>query len=245
MNSKTIVGFIVLFLLFIVSCSSQSSSMQTPIFTASQNITNSPIATATLNFTFTPSATLSSEDITATAVYPTVLMRMQTQEHYMFTAVPATMEARNVKCKEGFVVEIYMEVTRYSNNEWTLFTCSPVPENKKDKYIPGIVDYSTRYTQLVKTDLSKTWTIQHSKFDYSIIDRPDALMNPFRWTSDGKYLYLFPRYYPGPSGFPASAFLHTHISSLYRINLENGYFELVLQSSEFVALAISPDDNFL
>jgi WD40 repeat protein len=112
-------------------------------------------------------------------------------------------------------------------------------------WTPGVVDYGTRYTQLVKTDLSKTWTIQHSVFDYSIIDRPDALMTPFKWTADGEYLYFYPRYYPGGSGFPQSAFLYTHINSLYRIKLETGEFELFLKRDQFRALAFSPNDQFL
>ena len=138
-----------------------------------------------------------------------------------------------------------MDVIRYSNDTWTLFTCSPVPVNKKDKWTPGVVDYGTRYTQLVKTDLSKTWTIQHNTFDYSIIDRPDALMVPYRWTADEKYLYLYPDSYPGGSGFPQSYFLYAYINDLYRINLGTGKFERFLKTDQFGDLAFSPNDQFL
>ena len=70
-------------------------------------------------------------------------------------------------------------------------------------------------------------------------------MTPYRWTADSKYLYLYPRYYPGSSGFPKSAHFHTLINSLYRINLKTGYFELVLPKDQFGVLEISPDDQYL
>lgn len=163
----------------------------------------------------------------------------------MFTEIPATLEARNVKCKDGFILEQGLDVIQASNDKWTLFTCSPQPQNQDKRWTPGVVDFGTRYTQIIKNDLSKTWTIQHSTFDYSIIDRPDALMIPYRWTADGKYLYLYPRYYPGGSGFPQSAFLNTHINSLYRINLETGKFTLFLKRDQFGAFALSPNDQLL
>ena len=170
---------------------------------------------------------------------------MQTQENYILVAAPATLEARNVKCKDGFVLELGLDVIRVSNDKWTLFTCSPKPKNKDNRWTPGIDDYGTRYTQITRTDLSQTWTIKHSTFDYSEINRPDALMSPFRWTANGKYLYLYPDSYPDKSGFPQSAALRTHISSLYRINLETGVFELVLRHDQFGAIALSPNDQFL
>lgn len=243
MKSKSTIGIIIIVIFILASCNSQPAVSQNPVLTLSPAPTNSPIPTPTI--TFTPSPTLSSAQETETAVHAEVVKAMQTQEYFMNVAAPATLQARNVKCKDGFVVERYLDIIRYSNDTWTLFTCSPVPINKKDKWTPGVVDYGTRYTQLVKTDLSKTWTIQHNTFDYSIIDRPDALMTPFRWTADGKHLYFYPSYYPGGSGFPQSAFLYTYINSLYRINLETGEFKLFLKRDQFGALAFSPNDKFL
>jgi hypothetical protein len=233
MKFKLTVSFGISFFLFLISCSSQSVVSQTPI------------PTATSNLTFTPSPTFSSAQVTETASYARFIEGKQTQEYFMFTEVPATLEARNAKCKDGFYLELPLDIIRYSNEKWTLFTCSPASQNKDDKWTPGVVDYGTRYTQIIKADLSKAWTIQHNTFDYSVIDRPDALMTPYRWTADGKYLYLYPYSYPGGSGFPQSAFLYTLISSLYRINLETGDFELVLRSDQFGALALSPNDQFL
>jgi hypothetical protein len=169
----------------------------------------------------------------------------QTQVYWVDTAVPATLEARNAKCKDGFYLELPLDVINNSNDSWTLITCSPKPQTEGDQWTPGVVDYGTRYTQIIKTDLSKTWTIQHNTFDYTFINRPDALMVPYRWTADGKYLYLYPRYYPGPDGFPFSAYLYTFIQDLYRINLETGDFEPVLRRDQFGALALSPDDQLL
>lgn len=245
MKFKFIASFTISSFLLLASCNSQPVISQTPIPAVKSTLTNSPIPIPTITLILTPSPTFSPAQITQTASYARFIEGKQTQEYFMFTEVPATLEARNVQCKDGFVIEQYLDIIRYSNDIWTLFTCSPVPANKKDMWTPGVVDYGTRYTQLVKSDLSKTWTIQHSTFDYSIIDRPDALMTPFRWTADGKFLYFYPRYYPGGSGFPQSAFLYTHINSLYRINLETGEFELFLKRDQFGALAFSPNDQFL
>lgn len=231
MKLKSIVCFPILFFFLLVSCNSQSSNSQSSVLLTTPTLTNSPNDTATMTFTPFPYATLPPEQ--ATEVY------------FGFTAVPATIEARGAKCKEGFTLEQGLYILDYSTDKWTLFTCSPVPTNKKDMWTPGVVDYSTRYTQLIKTDFSKTWTIQHSSFDYSIIDRPDALMTPFRWTADGKYLYFYPRYYPGGSGGPEFFFLRSFINDLFRINLETGEFELFLKKDEFGALAFSPNDQFL
>ena len=151
----------------------------------------------------------------------------------------------SVHCKDRFILEMYEDIQMMSNDIWTIFTCSPVPADSADKWTPGAVDFGKRYTQITKKDRSQTWVIEHNTFDYSIIDRPDALLIPLLWTKDGKYLYLFPLYYPGADGFPQSAFLFTHINSLYRINLETGNFELVLQRNQFGAFGISPDEQHL
>jgi hypothetical protein len=259
MKFKMNFSFVIFFLLFMVSCNSQHIAAPTPTLTIQPTIanspkptatikptiTNSPKPTATINSIVTPSPTLSSAQETEAAIHTRVAGIMQTQKYYMLTEMPATFEARNVKCKDGFVLEQGIEILQVSNDQWTLFTCSPLPKNIDDRWTPGVVDYGKRYTQITKNDLSQTWIIQHNTFDYSIIDRPDALLFPYRWTADGKYLYLFPTYYPGKSGLSQSGNLYTHISSLYRINLETGDFELVLRRDQFGALELSPDDQFL
>jgi hypothetical protein len=228
MKFKSIVGSAILSFFLLASCNSQSSITQTPSPITKSTLTNSPDGTTTINFKPTHYATLSPDD--ATEVY------------FRFTAIPATIQARGAKCKEGFELEQGLYVLDASTDQWTLFTCSPVPA---DRWTPGVVDFGTRYTQIIKTDLSKTWTIQHNTFDYSIINRPDAFMGPYRWTADGKYLYLHPRYYPGSSGGPMSTLLRDYKSDLYRINLETGEFKLVLQKEKFDAISLSPNDQYL
>lgn len=243
MKFKAIFSLLFFTLLLLASCNSFLVDSITPTSVVIPTSSNSPRSTETTtpSLSVTPSSTYSLTEIavaTTRAAYVTELA-------YRFTAIPATIEARNAKCKEGFVLEQALYVLDYSNEKWTLFTCSPVPANKYNLLTPGVVDYGTRYTQLVETDLSKTWTIQHNPFDYSIIDRSDALMVPFRWTADGRYLYLYPAYYPGPSGGTDSMLLETNVNDLYRINLETGNFELILRSDQYEALALSPDDQYL
>jgi hypothetical protein len=245
MRFKYVVSSVIFFLLSLISCSSQSIVVQTSTSTVKPIITNLPKPIATINSTATPSPTLSPAQETEAVIHARVIKADQTQQAFMFTSAPATLEARNVKCKDGFVLEQCLDVIRVSNDKWTLFTCSPLPKNKDKQWTPGIDDYGTRYTQITKTDLSQTWVITHNTFDYSIINRPDALLSPFKWTADGKYLYLYPRYYPGGSGFPQSYFLYTYINDLYRINLETGEFKLFLKTEQFGDLAFSPNDQLL
>jgi hypothetical protein len=174
-----------------------------------------------------------------------VAVVVHTQEYYLSYYIPATLEAMNVKCKHGFVLENPARLIQELHERWILLTCSPLPISKDAKWTPGVIDYGRRYTQITKKDLSQTWIIQHNTFDYSIIDRPDAMLEPYRWTTDGKYVYLYPSFYPGPGGGPDSYVLLTHINSLYRINLEAGDFELVLGSDQFGALELSPNDQLL
>ena len=94
---------------------------------------------------------------------------MQTQAAFFSTEATA-LAARNVKCKDGFSLEDYEDVIAASNDTWTLFTCSPVVPPNADLRTPGLVDFGTRYTEIIKTDLSKTWIIPHSSFDYSAIN---------------------------------------------------------------------------
>jgi hypothetical protein len=243
MKFKIAAGFIIPFLIFMASCNSQLAISNSPVFLTISTFAVSSIATPAL--TLTPSATFLPAQETEVVIPTHVLVADQTHQAFMFTAAPATLEARNVKCKDGFVLEMGLDVIRVSNNQWTLFTCSPKPPSEESQWTPGAVDYGKRYTQIIKTDLTVIWTIQHKIFDYSIIDRPDALLIPYRWTTDGRFLYLFPRYYPGPSGGTDSSFLITRINDLYRINLDTGDFELVLRGEQYGAFALSPNDKLL
>lgn len=171
---------------------------------------------------------------------------IQTRDYRQMVEIPATEEARGINCKAGFVLEMESEILHASNDQWTIFTCSPDSGNITDNWTPGVVDFGTRYTQIVKTDRTKTWTIIHSTFDFSRINRPDALLIPYCWSGNGKYVYVYPDYYPGPSGgFKDSFYLGTRIDDLYRLNLQNGDFEPVLLVNTFADFEISPDGNWL
>lgn len=245
MKSSTVTVITFLFLPLILSgCNFQAAGTQELLLEPTPAI-SPPISTATIFSTFTPSPTISPMQATQTAVHPTFAVMAQTQEHYMFTAVPATLEARNAMCKDGFGLEKYLDILRYSNDQWTLFTCSPLANTWTDSWTPGVLDFGTRYTQIINVHNSKSWIIQHNTFDYSIIDRPDALLAPFHWTEDGKFLYLYPARFPSGSGGADSRMLKDLIDDLYRINLETGKFELIIARNQYNALALSPDNKHL
>ena len=245
MKVKLLVVLIILCLLISAGCDSQSVATYVPLFTAEPTLTPSPIPTATIYLTSTPSPTLAPKQATETAVNIYLAKEMQTQAYFMFTEVPATLAARDAKCKDGFSLEDWEDVITASNDTWTLFTCSPFVPSNVDLRTPGLVDFGTRYTEIIRTNLSKTWIIPHSKFHFFASDSDNAAMGAYRWTKDGEYLYLYPYYFFGPDGGPNSWFLYSGIDSLYRINLETGNFEVVLSHDQFNAFALSPNDQLL
>ena len=124
----------------------------------------------------------------------------------------------------------------------------PVPPLQGSKFEDtktGVLDFGTRYTQIVKTDLTTTWTIPHSSFDYSRIDQPYAMLVSYRWSPDGEYVYLYPYSLFGPGGFKDSSVMGTLINELYRFNLQNGELEPVLSYKTFKDFEISPDSHWL
>jgi len=217
----------------------QVSSAPSPSATTTITVTPSPrrypIGDATSTFTPTPSRIIQTLD-------PTFVSMEETSAYRNNIIIPSTMEARKAKCKDGYILEMPLDVIIYSTNQWSIFTCSPVPEDPDQLWTPGVVDYGTRYTQVLKTDFSQSWVIQHSSFDYSKINRPDALMIPYRWTKDGSYLYLYASYYPGPSGGGAVVAFYD-VDPLYRLNLKTGKFETMLQG--VLSFSFSPNDQYL
>jgi hypothetical protein len=200
----------------------------------------SPMPTKVTTPTFSP------KQATNIALEPTFIAYEKTQEYLRNTAYPATLEARNVHCKDGFVIERSIDILSNSNDQWTLFTCSPTPPKTNNNGTPEIVDYGTRYTEIIKTDLSVTWIIPHYSFDYSIINGPDSMMHPILWTRDGRYLYMYPGYvFAGGDGAPRSGFLYSYINSIYRINLVTGVFSSVLLRDQFGDFEFSPDEQSL
>lgn len=222
------------------------SPSASPTITLTPSPTRTGTSTATATTTPTPSRTLKPGEATVRA---RVQVIEKTHAYWMLTEVPSTLQARQVHCKDGFVLERKLDILRQSSDQWTLFTCSPEPENQSERWTPGAVDFGTRYTQVTKNDLSQTWIIRHGDYDGLVIDRPDALLYPYRWTRGGKYVYLYPGYYPGPSGFATSAYFVNAgaYQVLYRLNLETGDFETILPRRDgvYYALSLSPDDQFL
>jgi hypothetical protein len=169
-----------------------------------------------------------------------------TRIHYMMTEIPATKDARHIFCKAGFEMEDAIEVLRQSSDQWTVFTCSPLVEDQNSIGTPILVDFGTRYTQINKNDGSKTWIIQHNTFDNSGINRYRAMLMPYRWTQDGRYVFLYPRGIPDPDCLSYLCYLYSvEIDDFYRFDLYTGEFELVLRREQFNSLGLSPDGKYL
>jgi hypothetical protein len=163
--------------------------------------------------------------------------------HQGLTAKAATFEAREVFCEEGYKVESEETILRSLNDQWTIFTCSPQPDDFKDRWDLDVVDYGKRYTKVISTDLTQSWIIFHKDFEWS--NRPDALLTKYRWTRDGKYLYLEPNIHNGGDGFSAPGYFIDN-QALYRLNLITGDLETILGGmGQYLAFSLSPDDQYL
>ena len=156
----------------------------------------------------------------------------------------ALLQSRGVACNPSEKLEWPREIMEQSTADWTLYTCSPEAEDDAERWTPGVVDYSKRYARVVKTDLSQTWTIRQADHDWPWMERPDALLYPYHWSQDGKYVYLYPMVYPAPGGFDPSS-LFTTLGVLYRLNLATGDFEAYLpRTGTGYSFAFSPDDAY-
>lgn len=198
---------------------------------------------ALLNVTTTPSFTQTNQ----ATISPTFDSRWATAESYLATnwaPVYATLDNRGVKCDEGYHLEVPEIIDRDSNESWSIFTCSPIPKDIKTIFTPGAVDYSTRYTKILKTDFSKEWIITHEDFTWS--DRPNAFLISHTWSQDGNYVYMIPATSPSGGGYsPYMFFLESKV--LYRLNLQTGNFETILPYYEYKGypFALSPNGQYL
>ena len=248
------ISLVLVLILTLARCRPTGETALTPSLVPSPSYTAAPPSTPTAtpasitsSILATYNAHLQNHWNTLTAVPsrttdPRMVIFQATQLAY-WDALDASLEAKGAICRDGFKLEYRESIPRMSNEQWTLFTCSPKPEDFQTQWTPGVVDYGQRYTQVISTDLTTTWTILHTDFSWS--KRPQALLSTYRWTQDGKYLYLVPLTYPGGSGWYAPRyFTNGHV--LYRLNLETGEFETILRySKSSFAFLLSPDDRLL
>jgi len=160
-----------------------------------------------------------------------------------FRSRQATLEARHVECPGGYRLELPTLVDEMSSAAWTIFTCSPEPQDSSTRWTPGAVDYGLRFTEIIRTDGSTNWKIMHSQFAWS--NRPDAMLSTYRWSQDGQYLYAKPAVYPSGDGYlPRDLF--TDGSALYQVDLKSGHLAAVLPyTGRLYGYSLSPNDGLL
>lgn len=154
------------------------------------------------------------------------------------------LQSRNVGCPFGYSVEMATSVKNDSNDQWTVYTCSPHPNEQMVGSTTEPVDYSKRFTQVLNNTGSPQWTIPLGGLDWS--NRPNVKLETYRWSRDGKYLFFVPYLFEkgGCGGGWKILFLDT--GYLYRLNLITGQFESLLPNAKaFFSYSISPDDHFL
>jgi hypothetical protein len=113
-------------------------------------------------------------------------------------------------------------------------------------------DFSKRYAEVIQADPRKVWTIALDNKDLFLLrDKFDISLRVERRSKDGQYLYLFPSYQL-KNGFidgwsPDMIFEYT--TGFYRLNLETGDFEAILNPNSISGLefsyTLSPDERYL
>lgn len=136
----------------------------------------------------------------------------------------------SVSCPEFYILEkLPVGAPIKSNEEWILYTCSLA---------------KTRYNNFVLSkDNSKVWEIYYNNPAWA--DKNSIQLSAYRWTQDGTYLYLVPTLNCCGSGFDAPGYFWDNYS-LYRLNLQSGYFENIIPPSDKgYSFSISPNDEYL
>ena len=245
---KTISKAIILpifFIILLASCNSfvypprtkPTDVMETAIIEARTSFIETqkaiPTATATITLTPTSRPTFTPTPNLATSLaYPT-----------NWVPALATLDNRAVRCDDGYELELPELIDYMSNDIWSIFTCSPKPKDFKTMWTPGVVDYSKRYTKILKTDFSQSWVIWHKDFLWS--NRPNAFLSARRWTQDGNFVYLVPAQSPSGDGFSPSDYFRDS-NELYRLNLNSGNFEIVLPYVRYgYSYTLSPNGQYL
>jgi hypothetical protein len=237
MKKSIVILSLFFFLICLVGCNSIQKKSPGPIIIPSPVYSSTPIIMASLipSFTQTLAPTLS----------PTRNFSFETLESFRETdwaPIYGVFDKRGVKCDVGYKLEIPDVVVQMSDETWSIFTCSPQSEDSDAYWTPGAVDLGSRYTKLIKTDFSQSWTISYNDFRWS--NKPDVYLSVYRWTQDGHYVYLEPGL-PGGSGFYAPGYFWNS-NHLYRLNLISGKFETILSDSENgFAFSLSPDGQYL
>jgi hypothetical protein len=214
----------VLLLFFIIQMGCSSTEINTP------STTSSPIATQTYSATLTPTLDFMQETVSA-------------YQATNWAPVYATLESRAVKCADGYYLEVPEIINRLSTDKWSIFTCSPQYINSSTIGTLDVVDYGKRYTKILSTDFSHSWIIYYNDFSWS--NRLNAFLIARFWSQDGNFVYLIPATSPSASGFPPRSYFIDG-STLYRLNLNSGKFEIVLPYlNSGYAYSLSPNGEYL
>jgi uncharacterized protein YcfL len=113
-------------------------------------------------------------------------------------------------------------------------------------------DWSERYQKFIYRRGEKIWTVSlNDKTLFSLNDKYDISLKVGLWSKDGKYLYLSSSYHLR-DGFIdgwSPYMIFGYATGFYRLNLETGDFEAVLNPNSISGLefsyALSPDERYL
>jgi hypothetical protein len=202
---------------FLVSCFSQENT----------SIPNSPIALSTSSATVTPTQTLHPSLATNIAYFAT-----------LDASINGTITARGVACPQLYQLQYSRIIIRNSNSNWTVFTCALGKANLTQEQESFLFD-----TFVKSIDEKQTWIISHE--DAIWFNTKSVQLEPYKWTPDGKYLYLMPVLGSGGSGFYAPGYFWDNYG-LYRLNLITGEIETILPYLEKgYSFSLSPSNEYL
>jgi hypothetical protein len=130
-----------------------------------------------------------------------------------------------------------------SNDQWTIFTCSPASVDPITGSALEVVDWSKRYTKIQSADLTKIWVISYSGFSWS--NRPNVYLASLRWTADGNFVYVIPAFIMSGCVFYAPGYFLDG-DTLCSLILNSGEFKTVLLFLDTgYAFSLSPNGQYL
>ncbi len=173
-----------------------------------------------------PSRTI-EPTITQTPIpYPTLIGPLPTEIDYQAGCGTGCfwgneiMDDWGLSCPDGYK-KSYLTSEQYlpAGIEWLAYTC--LVEDYFDRLQSGLPggELDWCYTSITNREKTRTWNIDYDRLDWA--KKTGLCLYPYRWTDDGRGVYLTPHVYQEVDG-PLPADLYKFDIALYYLDLSNG-----------------------
>jgi hypothetical protein len=186
--------------------------------------TTSPTPTVYYLFGFTPTwtATMPTPDLA-------ILATIQSDRDRYATQDAAKLEAAEEICgNDGYFPGLSTEIRSSPDGNWTVITCRIA---------------SALVTKVARSDRQIVWQIPWEQVFPWTKDVPDGTLLPVHWSRNGRSVFL-ESYVCCYDWFSNEGYFYND-TDLYKLDLGNGDFKMLLDDKGSYSIAFSPDDRFL